>query len=301
MLAGEDHPTLDDPNLFTWIDLPNDSELSTLADKLGLHPLILANAGDEDRRSKIRNYDDGYTLIVLNAVVAKTDGPGFAELISIIGPHHLITVHREDLDIVNELWGQVENSLPIPSGTAHLLYLLLDRLVDGYFPVLDRWNDRLTTLESQVLLKPESHHLSELLQLKKRLLNLRRTLAAQREILGNLARRGRFAGDSRVRHYFSEVYDHLILALEMVDNLREVLSATLEGYLSVVSNRTNEIMKTLTIIATIGLPLSLITSIYGMNFRMPETEWAYGYLYAWGLMLAVSAGMLIYFRWRRWL
>ena len=294
-------PDLDDPDLFAWIDLSQEAELSGLADRLGLHPLILTNAGDEDRRSKIRNYDDGYTLIVLNAVVARPEGPGFIELINIIGPRQLITMHREPLHIVDDLWQQVRDQIPVPTSVAHLLYLLLDRLVDAYFPVLDGWNDRLTTLESQVLLRPEGHHLSELLQLKKKLLGLRRTLAAQREILGNLARRGRFAGDSRVRHYFSEVYDHLILALEMVDNLREVLSATLEGYLSVVSNRTNEIMKTLTIIATIGLPLSLITSIYGMNFYMPETEWAYGYAYVWILMLTVSGGMLLYFRWRRWL
>lgn len=181
-----------------------------------------------------------------------------------------------------------------------LLFKILDDIVDSYFPVIDALNQRVWLLETKILTGPRPNVLETLLALRRQILQLRKTIAAEREALHRTGRRLRPLG-RREREHLGDVVDHAALAAEMVDASRDLVTSSLDAYMSTVSNRLNEVIKTLTIIATIMMPLTVITGIYGMNFPMREYTWAHGHLFAYGLMAMTSAAMLVYFRHRHWI
>jgi len=190
-------------------------------------------------------------------------------------------------------------------GPAFLLHQILDRVVDYYSPVLDDFDDRIDRLESGIFAsnQPNNEILSQIMDLKRSVLRLRRISVKQMDVLLRMSR-GEFSDliPEEMRPFYRDVYDHLVRVVDLAENYRDLISGSLEAYLSVVSNRLNEIMKVLTIFSAIMLPLTFIAGVYGMNFEnMPELHSRYGYYAVWALMIVVAIGMLLFFRRRGWI
>jgi magnesium transporter len=186
-------------------------------------------------------------------------------------------------------------------GAAWIVHALLDHLIDHYEPLMDEFDEQADEVESEAVTDPTRSALQRIFALKRSLMTLRRVAVHQREILLRLSR-GEFALiPAPLLPFFRDVYDHFTRVADLCDGYRELVSGALDAYLMTTSNRMNEVMKVLTGIATVMLPLSFIASVYGMNFQfMPELRWRYGYFFAWGVMLTVAVGLIVYFRRRRW-
>jgi magnesium transporter len=193
-------------------------------------------------------------------------------------------------------------------GADYLAYALLDAVIDGFYPVLEDCGERLGVLEDEIIGAPSGAAVTDVHDLKHDLLTLRRAIWPQREMINTLLRDESELVSAATRIYLRDCYDHAVQLMDIVETYREIASALVDVYLSSVSARLNEIMKVLTIIATIFIPLSFIASVYGMNFdrnasplNMPELGWRYGYVFSLALMLAIALGLLYYFRRRGWL
>jgi magnesium transporter len=195
-----------------------------------------------------------------------------------------------------------ESAPLVDHGLDFLLYSILDIVVGHYHPVLDTIEDDLDQLEEIIFQNPQPVVLRQILSVKRTLMRLKRTIFPQREVINHLARNEYEFVTQKTQFYFRDVYDMLYRMAEMTESFRDVSNALVETYLSTVSNRLNETMKVLTLLATIFMPLTVITGVYGMNFsNMPELRWHYGYFGVLGLMAVVTAAMLGYFKWKKWL
>jgi magnesium transporter len=186
-------------------------------------------------------------------------------------------------------------------GADYLLYALVDAIVDHYFVILETLGDRIEVLGEHMAEDPNKKDLTSIRHLKRELLFMRKSVWPLREVLSSLQRDGAVSIHEETAPYFRDVYDHTIQIIDTVETFRDMVSGLMDLYLSSISNRMNEVMKVLTIIATIFIPLSFVAGLYGMNFDwMPELHWRYGYFYALGLMTSIGGGMLVYFRRRHW-
>lgn len=283
-----------------WLDIqdPTSGDLELLRQEFGFHELALEDVEKAHQRAKVDQYE-GYYFLVLYALRERQ----VCELNLFVGPNYLVTVHRGEVPEINETldrWRQ--NAGRLERGVGVLVYSLLDAIVDGYFPVLDAIAEQVEDID-QAIFDPRSRDcLAEVFALKKELLNLRRVLAPERDVLNVLIRRDQPLFGQDVLPYFQDVYDHAIRVLDAIDLYRDQLSSTLDAYLSVASNRLNYVMKRMTALATILMSVTLISSTYGMNFQnMPELQWPYGYAYALGLMLAIAVGLAVLFMRIDWL
>ncbi|MHB0884603.1 MAG: magnesium/cobalt transporter CorA [Bacillota bacterium] len=288
-----------------WVDLNgvNDDELAALGREFGFHPLALDDCRDRQHRAKVREFD-GHFFVIMNAVARRNHGrPSLAvvELDIFVGPDYMVTVHRSAVPALDGLWGQAHRTDLLKQGADFLFYYLSDVLVDEHFPVLDWIDGQLDQLEARAFNNPDRQVLTELFQLKRQLIALRRSLGPERDIFNVIVRRDFPFLRPQVHLYFLDVYDHLARLIDTIDTYRDMLSNAMDGYLSAVSNRMNEVMKVLTIIATIMMPLTVITGVYGMNFeRMPLLRSPWGFSAVMGGMAAVVGAMLLYFRRRKW-
>lgn len=283
-----------------WLDVqdPTPGDMELLRKEFGFHPLALEDVEKAHQRAKIDQYE-GYYFLVFYAL----RGNEACELNLFIGPNYLVTVHRGEVPEINETlerWRQ--NADRLERGIGVLVYSLLDAIVDGYFPFLDAIAERVEDIEEAIFAPRSRDCLAEVFALKKALLNIRRVLAPERDVLNVLVRRDQPMFGQDVLIYFQDVYDHAIRVLDAIDLYRDQLSSTLEAYLSVASNRLNFVMKRMTALATILMSVTLIASVYGMNFDvMPELHWQFGYGYAIGLMLAIAIGLTVLFMRIDWL
>jgi len=291
----------------TWINVNGLQQVKNL-EKLGecfhIHPLVLEDILDLEQRPKIEDYDD-YLYIVLKTLSLSPEAEGIqSEQVSLIlGPHYVISCHEGDGDLfapIRERLLQGKGRLR-KMGADYLAYSLVDLIVDNYFVKLETFSDRVEFLEDEVVVRPSPETLREVHRFKNDMIMLRKTLWPLREVIARLERRESPLISDNLTIYFKDVYDHTIIAIEEVETYRDILSGMLDIYLSSMSNRLNEIMKVLTIIATIFMPLTFITSLYGMNFKnMPELSWQYGYFGVLGAIVVIALSMLWYFRKRRW-
>ncbi len=296
-----------DPEGVTWIDVSGIHQVKNL-EKLGecfhLHPLVLEDILDIEQRPKIEDYDD-YLFIVLETIRPAGPQEMISEQISLIlGPHYVISCH----DVSGEIVAPIRERLFTAKGRIrklgadYLAYTIIDLIVDNYYVGLESFGDKVEILEDQVVTHPSPQTLQEVHQFKNDMIMLRKSLWPLREVIARLERRESPLINDSLTVYFKDVYDHTIIAIETVETYRDILSGMLDIYLSSMSNRLNEIMKVLTIIATIFMPLTFITSLYGMNFKnMPELSWRYGYYGVLGVIVVIALGMLGYFRKRRWI
>jgi magnesium transporter len=187
-------------------------------------------------------------------------------------------------------------------GVDYLLYEILDHLIEHYFPVLERIEGDIEAVEERIFTADDEDTLDAILGLKRRVMEIKRALTPHRELFGRIARNEFEEITPQTVVFYRDLYDSTYRLAEVADSYRDVLSATLDAHISMISHRLNEVMKVLTIFATILLPLTFITGVYGMNFDyIPGLHWRYGYLLVWGIMLSVTAGLLFYFRRRRWI
>ena len=316
--------SLRDGHDVVWINLSNptlEEEQLVFQQFFPVHPLTLEDITKLRREHharphfpKVEEFPD-YLFIVVNPLTGQfleriktrasslADGYATTQLSAILTPRILITHHYEPLASVDQLrafLGRHESHCA--RGPDYLFHLVLDSMVDEYAPVLDTVEERLDEIELGVFQNPTQHLLTQLLELKRAIITLRKTLVYEREVLARLSR-GEFALiDEREMVYYRNVYDHVIRFTELIESSREMVSDLMQTHLSAMSNRLNEIMKVLTMISTIVLPMNLVAGIYGMNFaNIPELKWDVGYPFALGLMLLMAVGAFVFFRWRKWL
>jgi len=290
-----------------WVDIEQpERELlePLLEERFGFHELA---AEDCLSPNTLPKYDPfaKYDFFIFRAVDVNLTrhGAQTTKLAAFLGSHFLFTVHRERMDAVDEIRNRLPSDARIlANGPDFLLYSIVDLMVDAHFPLLERIEEHVDDLQDTIFRDARPAHLDELLHLKRDVNILRRQSLPQRELLNQISR-----GDAQFIQrqsliYFRDVYDHMFRISETIDVERDMMAGTMEAYLSVVANRTNEIMKILTIFSAIMLPLTLIAGIYGMNFtNEPELHWRWGYWWALGLMATIAILMLFWFRRKGWI
>lgn len=307
--AGE---YLDSPRV-TWVHCQGDADVSLLqrlGDAYHLHPLAMEDVLNGGQRSKVEIYDEQQVFVVLNLPVLRDDELYIEQVSLFLGPGFVVSFHtgpRDAFEAVRQrLRGPVGRFRT--SGADYLLYALIDLVIDRVFPVLEEYDEALEELEEKVLNSPDDETLGTIHFVKRELVLIRKTLWPQREALNVLIRDEHPLISESTKIWLRDVYDHGIRLLEMVEAFREMATGLLDVYLSSLSIRTNEVMRVLTIIATIFIPLSFLAGVYGMNFdtgasswNMPELGWRYGYPAFWFIVIAAIGGMLWYFRKKKWL
>jgi len=299
---------LKDETAVIWVDMdaPTEADERVLLDIFQFHPLTVEDCRENRHYPKVEEFEN-YIYFIVHGVTANTSPERFntIELDGFLGHNFVITYHHEMFRSINNVKQQVRTTpVACQRGTAFLLHQILDQVVDYYSPVLDDFDERVDKLEDDIftLRRPNNEILSEIMDLKRSVLRLRRISGKQMEILHRMSR-GEFSLiPEDMRPFYRDVYDHLVRVVDLAENYRDLISGSLEAYLSVVSNRLNEIMKVLTIFSAVMLPLTFIAGVYGMNFEnMPELHSRYGYYATWVIMLIVAFGMLLYFKRRGWI
>lgn len=292
----------------TWVDIEGVHQIETIrniGEFYNLHPLVMEDIVSTVQRPKVEAYDD-YLFIVLRMLLPQENGDFASEQVSmILGRGYLFTfqegISGDAFESVRERIRTGRGKIRA-MGADYLAYTLLDAIVDRYFTVLELFGERLVDIEEDVAMHPTPKVLVMLNELKKESIYLRKSVWPLREVLSFMQRDDTGIISESTRVYLRDVYDHTIQAIDTVETYRDLLAGMLDLYLSSISNRTNEIMKFLTVIGTIFMPLTFIVGLYGMNFKhMPELEWKYGYYAILLIMALMSAGMVEYFRRRRWL
>lgn len=300
-----------DTESVSWVDvkgLGSEAILREIGQVFNLHPLVLEDVVNVPQRPKIESYED-QLLLIARMVIPQKNGGFFSEQVSfILGNHYLLTLQEEaDFDCFGPIHERIRSSKGTirHHGPDYLAYALLDAIIDGFFPVLEAYGEQIEDLESEVVANPTRQTLERIHAIKRELLMLRRAIWPQRDAINALIRDGSDLISADVQIYLRDCYDHAIQVLDMVETYRELASSLMDVYLSSVGNKMNEIMKLLTVISSIFIPLTFIAGLYGMNFNsdkspwnMPELSWYWGYPACLGAM-ALTAGGLVYFFWRK--
>lgn len=299
---------LKDQSAVIWIDMesPTEADEQVLLDVFKFHPLTVEDCRENRHYPKVEQFED-YLYFIVHGVRADTSPERFntIELDGFLGSNYVITYHHDYFRSIDDVQ-QLLRTTPVACqrGASFLLHQILDHVVDYYSPVLDDFDDRINRLEQDIFMlkHPNNRILSEIMELKRSVLRLRRISVKQMDILMRMSR-GEFPLISEeMRPFYRDVCDHLVRVVDLSESYRDLISGSMEAYLSVVSNRLNEIMKVLTIFSAIMLPLTFIAGIYGMNFdNMPELHSEYGYYATWGIMIAVAVAMLLFFKRRGWI
>jgi magnesium transporter len=266
-----------------WVDFSNEPDQNCepiLREVFGFHPLAVDDALQETHTPKVDDWGD-YIYIVLNALVYEEtaiDGMlNTHELDVFLGKNYVVTHHDEQIEAIEQVWNACQRDPRHTSnGADHLLYRIIDYMVADYMPIVEKLDDEIDVIEDQVFNKPTTETLEHIFTLKRSLLGMRRVITPQREVLNKLARDDYQIIDSHDRVFFRDVYDHLVRLQDLNESMRDMLSGTLDIYLSVVNNRMNDVMKTLTVITTLFMPISFIAGFFGMNFFEPVahlTKW----------------------------
>lgn len=288
-----------------WVDFesPTDQEVSLLTDVFHFHPLAIEDCLSGLQRPKIDEYP-GHLFLVVHKVSAETANGLYrpAEFDVFVSREFIVTFHIEatrSLDRLREEY--CRSAMWKDKSTGFLLQSILGTLIDDYFPVIDDMGDELDRVERSVFQDPNQEILAHTSRLRRSIFLVRKSLSPERDVLLGLLRRECTFMVPEDRAYFLDVYDRILRLFDFADSMHELLSNAMEAYLSSTSNKLNEVMKVLTVISTIMMPLTLIAGIYGMNFRyMPEIDWRYGYPFALSAMVVVTLVMLAYFRKKRW-
>jgi magnesium transporter len=295
-----------EPGTIVWVDLVSatSEELGQMGDEFALHPLVLEDCSHRHQRPKVEEYSDHVFLVAYGTEPAKSGRrPALHEVGLVAGRQFVLSLHS-GAPLDTEGIGRRVRARPelAPSGSGFLLYVILDELVDSYFPALDAIGDRVEGLEEAIFEGQPRRIQTTIYKLRKDLIAIRRVVGPMRDAMVVLLRRdlGLFTPDAQ--RYLQDVYDHLIRVVEQVEDYQDLTSGALEVNLSVASNRVNEVARTLTAWAAIFAAITLITGIYGMNFQhMPELGWRFGYAWALAVMVAAAGGLWLYFRRKQWL
>jgi magnesium transporter len=291
----------------TWINVDGLSRLDVI-EMLGVyfsvHPLVQEDLLDTEQRPKLEDHDD-YLFLVAKMFYDGDGGDLHIEQVSfLVGANYVISFSEDEGDVFDSLRDRIRNGKGrlCSRCSDYLVYGLLDTVVDSYFGVVERMGERIEDLEEALVKNPTRESLAGIHQLKRNLIFLRRAVWPMREVVSDLERGTSALVHEETRAYFRDVYDHCFQLMDTIETLREMVAGMLDIYLSSVSNRTNEVMKVLTIIATIFIPLTFFAGVYGMNFKyMPELDKPWAYPVLWLFMISIAGIMLLWFRKRKWL
>ena len=292
--------------MLAWFDVPdpNSPQLDELAKRFNLHELQIEDCRHRPQRPKTEEYPS-YVFSVLKRLQCTPSKRGgeeldlwFRDVDVFLGRDFVISVHDQDNDLIDRVRKRVEES---GHGRAdRVLYLLVDTIVDEYQPVLDALAEETSDIEAEVLEHPEPPVLRRIFRLKRKLIEFRRTASGMREVVNAMMRREHGLMGDDLDPYFRDIYDHLVRTLDLIETYRDLLTGSLDIYLSAIANRTNEVVKVLTVYGTVALPLVVITGFFGMNLHLPWTNNPHGAWYASGIMLLSVIWVLWYFRRKGW-
>ena len=298
----------DESTPLVWIDVaaPGEDEARFLRDTLHFHPLAVEDTVRGRQRPKLDRYPGYFFLVFYSAAInAERGRMALHEVHVFIGRRFIVTVHDHDISPLSEVlvrWRANEAGFRNVGALAHAI---VDTIVDGYFPVLDHFADRVDEMESRIYTSANAGQiasLEEVLGMRRELTTLRRVLGPGREVLGTLVRRELPFLSPDLMLYFQDVHDHLMRVVEELDTLRDLLSGAMEAHLSAASNQLNVTMRLMAAWSIILMAVTLVAGIYGMNFHiMPELTWRYGYAVALGLMVTIGITLFMYFRRRGWI
>jgi magnesium transporter len=299
-------------NIFIWLDIqdPGAEDVDLLRQEFRFHPLAIEDALRAHERPKIESHEGYYFLVFYALHYNDKHNRLHAHAMSLfVGANYLVSVHKGEIPAIGQTikrWQANEERFNNDAGT--LLYDLLDTIVDDYFPVIDQLAERVEGIEEQIFERFREEALQDVFGLKRDLLHVRRIVAPERDVLNILIRREVPIFDRSTILYLQDVYDHIVRITDSIDTYRDLLSSALDAFLSVQSNRLNQIVKVLTIASIVLMTNALIAGIYGMNFdpdysplNMPELRWYFGYPFSLGLMALVTIALVLFFRWRKWL
>ena len=298
----KDKPTV------TWMNVDGLHQveiLEKLGECYGLHPLVLEDILNTDQRPKMEDYGE-YIYIVLKALDYndKSNEIGTEQISLILGSNFVFSFQEREGDTFDPIRERIRNGKGrIRSmGADYLAYALVDSIVDNYFIILEKLGEKIEFLEDKLVSHPTPETLQTIHHLRREMIFLRKAVWPLREVINSLERGESSLVKESTRLYLRDVYDHTIQTIDTIETYRDMVSGMLDIYLSSVSNRLNSVMKVLTIIATIFMPLTFLAGVYGMNFKyMPELEWRWGYPFIWLIMVGIGVLMLIFFRKKKWL
>ena len=299
---------LRDSATVSWINVDGLHEVDVvkeLGGYFGIHDLTLEDIVNTDQRPKLEDIGEYIFIILKMMSFNKAENRVEAEQVSLIlGKNYVLSFQEKVGDVFEGVRDRIRGSMGRirKMGADYLVYALIDAIVDNYFIVLEEVGDQIESLEDEVMTNPTSSTMQTLQKIKRRLLFLRKSIWPLREVIAILDRGETPFVHKQSRPFFRDIYDHTIQVVEMVETMRDMNSGMFDMYLSSVSNRMNEVMKVLTIIATIFIPLTFIAGIYGMNFEfMPELKWRFGYFAVWSVMALLLVGMVFFFKKKKWL
>lgn len=307
-ITFEECMTLRDNPSITWLNfsgLADVDQIKKVGDIFGLHPLVMEDILHMGQRPKLELYDK-YVYLVAKMIYRGDNGKEvtYEQLSIVMGKNYVLTFQEKEGDVFNNIRERIKGNKGRlrKSGADYLVYSLLDAVVDNYFPALEKIGDLVEEIEERLSDDPEQDVLSDIYRLKREVLFLRKSIWPIREVVAAMMRQDIELVSPNTNTYLRDVYDHSIQVMDVVETYTDMLSELTDVYMSTVSNRMNEIMKTLTIIATIFIPLTFIVGLYGMNFvYMPELTNELAYPVVLVIMAAISGVMLLYFRRKGWL
>ncbi|MCT4698408.1 magnesium/cobalt transporter CorA [Tenacibaculum haliotis] len=290
----------------TWINingLNNVDAIQKIGNHYKLHPLILEDIVNINQRPKIDEYDD-YIFVVFKMLYYDANQHLKVEHISIIlGDKYVLSFQESEEDVFDGIRERIRASKGIirSNGSDYLLYALMDAVVDNYFLIIETMGEKVEKLEELLFTNPNNDTVKEIQALKREALKIRRSIFPLREIVSKLEKAESKLVKSKTLNYFRDLYDHTIQVIETIEIYRDMLWGLMDMYMTSVSNRMNEVMKVLTVISTIFIPLTFIAGIYGMNFdNIPELHYANGYYILWGFMIFLFFGLLYFFKRKKW-
>ena len=293
----------------TWINingLNNIEDIEKLGTHYNLHPLTLEDIVNTSQRPKLEEFQN-YIFIVFKMLYFKdNDDLQYEHLSMVVGPDYVLTFQESDGDVFDDLRERIAAAKGRirAQGADYLMYAILDAIVDNYFTVIEAIGDKIEDLEASIFetQNDDSTTPSQIQQLKQEVLKIRRSIFPLREVINRLEKSDNLIINEKSQSYIRDLYDHIIQVNESIDLYREMVWSLMDMYMTIISNKMNEVMKVLTIIATIFIPLTFIAGLYGMNFSyIPELQYRHGYFVLLGVMFALFILMLIYFRRKKWL
>lgn len=300
------------PGRQVWIDvqgLADHAVIRRLGEAYGIHPLALSDVVNTGQRPKVEEY--GECLFIVTRMIRQLESgePDWEQVSLYVGEGFVLTFQERHGDCLDPLRDRIRTpGLRIRgAGAGYLACMVLDSIVDAFFPVLEHLGERLEQIEHRVIDQPSPDLLEEIFHAKRDLMTLRRAIWPQREFLTRLLRDGHALIDAPTIPFLRDVYDHAVHVVDVTETYRELTQSYIDVYLSSVANRTNEVMRVLTVVATIFIPLTFLTGVYGMNFdtshalNMPELRWPFGYIGFWAICIVLAVVMLIIVRRQGWL
>lgn len=285
-----------------WIDIHESrDDFLAIKDTFRIHPLTVDDCLKKETRIKIEVFEN-YILVIVYGIVTHKYEIKIQEVDFIVGQNFIITNHLNDIEAIHQLHNDPKTVQKLLNrGPEFILHYLIDRSIESFFPAIEKLDEEIDILETRIFKKADQSALTKLFKFKQQIMDVKRHTTNHREIIAALARRTVPFLSPRSEVYFRDVYDNVIRVSDFIEIQREIIANIVETHTAVISNKLNEIIKVLTIITTLTMPIVVIGTWYGMNFRiMPELAWQWGYPAAWALAIVFTIGMLVYFKKRDW-